>query len=73
MAVSVCAAICSPLNFLNVLIYKTAASASESTSATGCAQINPLSPKAAFRINNAGIKIILCLLKLIIGEAVAAP
>lgn len=61
------------LNFLYVLTYKTAASNIERMSATGCAQTNPVSPKTAFRMNRAGMKIIPCLLKLMTSEAVAAP
>lgn len=61
------------LNFLYVLIYKTAASNIDRMSASGCAQTNPVSPKTTFKMNRAGMKIIPCLLKLITSEAVAAP
>lgn len=45
----------------------------DSTSATGCAQTNPVKPNVAFKRKRAGMKIIPCLLKLIIRDAVAAP
>lgn len=47
--------ICSLLNLQYVLIYNTAARTVENISAAGCAHASPVSPRAAFRINRAGM------------------